>query len=49
MTLTDLMGNVCIVCTICLFLTGIQTCYGIYMKGSVGDILSLPFISMLAK
>jgi hypothetical protein len=49
MNLTDFIGNISTLCTMGLFLTGTQICHGIYKKGIVGDVASLPFITMIAK
>ena len=48
-TLAEFVGNLTIACTMGLFLTGTHICYKIYKKGTVGDIASLPFISLIAE
>ena len=49
MTITDFIGNLSTLCTMGLFLTGTQICYTIHKKGTVGEMASLPFVSMIAK
>lgn len=49
MNFLSLMELICTLCTIGLFLTGIQTCNKIINNKNVGDIASLPFVSTTTK
>ena len=43
--LVTTIGNVALVVTICLFLTGTEICYNIHKSKVIGDISALPFLT----
>ena len=49
MSWTDAVGDLALIWTIGLFSCGIQICYKIYNKGSIGDVSALPFLTALFK
>ena len=49
MNWTNAIGDLALIWTIGLFSCGIQICYKVYKKGSLGEISALPFLSAFFK
>ena len=49
MNWTNAIGDLALIWTIGLFSCGIQICYKIYKKDSIGDVSALPFLTAFFK